>query len=512
MWIRPRSTSGSGSYLSTAGGTMTGPITLPGNPVAALQAATKQYVDTGIAPKADLMAGVVPASELGSGTATAGSCLLGTGTSSSAWGACGGGSGSGNVSTIPVASQNVAQPAGTQFSVNNLANIRYVTASWNWSQTPSDSLSTAGSNTIHLSPCPLGVDTSGSTTYLYKVRITGTGTAENALVTGGSCTPGASSGTMTITTANTHAAGYTVGSASSGIQEAWNDAWVNDSGAAPNANSQAGPYVKLVADTLYSVYATVYLRGRGGELDGAGALIECSTRDRCIYIGTTQSLAAVNYHKLYNLSGGSTISVDGVQVASVSATSGTYTVNTASDASICCGRHGGLRVSLAECGAALEFPGFERAKFHELHGTFRVFRICDQRQHIWFLQHSEHFHREQLGSRGGAGCTHFPEQSRGDGVFQLWDRKRQRSGIHRGARDEPVKLEHTGYGELAHWGVSVSTHGPGECGHHLPPQFGVYGCELRDGGREWIRSQRYGVPGIPDVRVSIFRRAAAGNV
>src|SRR5579864_3488874 len=38
---------GSGSYLSTAGGTMTGPITLPGSPVAGLQAATKQYVDTG---------------------------------------------------------------------------------------------------------------------------------------------------------------------------------------------------------------------------------------------------------------------------------------------------------------------------------------------------------------------------------------------------------------------------------------------------------------------------------
>jgi hypothetical protein len=36
---------GSGSFLSTAGGTMTGPITLPGSPSAPMQAATKQYVD-----------------------------------------------------------------------------------------------------------------------------------------------------------------------------------------------------------------------------------------------------------------------------------------------------------------------------------------------------------------------------------------------------------------------------------------------------------------------------------
>ena len=36
---------GAGSYLSTAGGTMTGPITLPGNPAAPLQATPKEYVD-----------------------------------------------------------------------------------------------------------------------------------------------------------------------------------------------------------------------------------------------------------------------------------------------------------------------------------------------------------------------------------------------------------------------------------------------------------------------------------
>src|SRR5579862_1121014 len=146
---------GAGNYLSVAGGTMTGPITLPGNPSSALQAAPKQYVDSAFSSKADLVAGLVPASELGTGTANSGSCLLGNGT----WGACGSGGGSGNVSTTPAASQNVVQPVGTQFSTNNLANTRYVTSSWNWLESPTDNLSTAGSNTIHLSPCPLGLDT-----------------------------------------------------------------------------------------------------------------------------------------------------------------------------------------------------------------------------------------------------------------------------------------------------------------------------------------------------------------
>jgi len=320
---------GAGNFLPTAGGTMTGPITLPSNPAAPMQASTKQYVDTGFAAKADLIAGLVPANELGTGLASTGSCLLGNGTSSGVWGACGSGGGTGTLSANPSASQTIAQPAGTQFSTNNLANIRYVTSSWNWAQTPADNLATPGNMTIHLSPCPQGIDTmSNANHYSYKVYISGTGTAEAVPVTGGTCTSGAGSGTITVTTAYAHSAGYTVGSASTGIQEAWNDAWINDIGLTVSALT--GPYVKLASNQQYNVYASIYLRGRGGVLDGGGSLIVCSTRDRCVYVGTTQGQPYVNHHKLYNLSGSSSVNVDGVQVAGVTATSGSYTITTAS--------------------------------------------------------------------------------------------------------------------------------------------------------------------------------------
>jgi hypothetical protein len=351
---------GSGAYLPTAGGAMTGALTLSGNPTAPLQAAPKQYVDLSVAAKADLVSGLVPTSELGSGVASALNCLLGNGT----WGSCGSSAnateiqsipvgssapsngqvltyssstgqyapstpsgGVGGVSTTPSANQNIAQPADTQFSANNLANIRYVTASWNWTQSPSDNLATPGSNTIHLSPCPLGIDTSSASNYyLYEVYIAGTGTPEAVPVTGtaGSCPPGASSGTITVTTTHSHGAGYTVGSASGGIQEAWNDAWVSDT------ESLSSPYVKLASNTQYSIYSSVYLRGRGGVLDGAGSLWNCYTRDRCIYIGTTEGQPFVHHHKIYDLTLIPQLNVDGVQVSSVSASSGTYTVTTAS--------------------------------------------------------------------------------------------------------------------------------------------------------------------------------------
>ncbi len=68
-------------YVQKTGDTMTGPLVLPGDPTAPLQAAEKQYVDAQVAGVA--------------------------------------GGGAGKVSLLPSATQTVVQPAGTQLKVNN---------------------------------------------------------------------------------------------------------------------------------------------------------------------------------------------------------------------------------------------------------------------------------------------------------------------------------------------------------------------------------------------------------
>ncbi len=78
-------TAGSGSFVSKAGDTMTGPLTLSGDPTAPAQASTRRYVDNGLAAKANLVGGVVPTGQLGNGAASGSACLRGDST----WGACG---------------------------------------------------------------------------------------------------------------------------------------------------------------------------------------------------------------------------------------------------------------------------------------------------------------------------------------------------------------------------------------------------------------------------------------
>jgi hypothetical protein len=312
-------TVGAGNYLPTAGGSMTGPLTLSASPTAPLQAAAKQYVDLTAASKANLVSGLVPTNELGSGTASALNCLLGNGT----WGSCGSSAnateiqsvpvgsstpangqvltyssssgqyspatpsgGAGGVSVSPAVSQNIAQPAGTQFSVNNLSGIRYVVPGDNWLQNPSGSLST-GTNTVTLNPCPRGLVAGvvGANFYAY-VFISGTGTPEAVLITSSTCTQsGGSSGTITFTAANSHSSGYAIGSASQGVQETILAA----SYPSPSYN-QLGAVV--IPPGQYTWQARVTVPTPYTELDFAGSYVTCTMADSCLVVG---SVAEPNY-------------------------------------------------------------------------------------------------------------------------------------------------------------------------------------------------------------------------
>ena len=353
---------GAGDFLPTAGGTMTGPLTLNGSPTAPLQAAAKQYVDESATAKADLVSGLVPTSELGSGTASSLNCLLGSG----AWGPCGSSANataiqsvpvaasapangqvltyssssgqyapatpsgaSGGVVTGPGASQNITQPVGTQLSVNDLSGIRYVTGTDNWSGTPSGSLIGGTQATLTLTPCPVGIDTSGNS--MYYVYISGQGTPEVAMVTGGTCTGGAASGTIVFTPKNTHSATYVLSSATSGIQEAINDACGVPNGSGGNPNARV--VLPATGSIGLPVYGSIFGHCSRTLIEGNGTLLSCSTRDRCIVLG---DLTNSNHYGGVTLRGvnlTSTVNSDGCQITNTLRQSNVVTITVASGCS-----------------------------------------------------------------------------------------------------------------------------------------------------------------------------------
>ena len=69
----------------------------------------------------------------------------------------------------------------------------------------------------HFAPCPLGVNGTDVAHYLYVSTV---GTPEAVLITGGTCTAGAATGTVLFTPQYTHAAGWKIASATGGVAEA----------------------------------------------------------------------------------------------------------------------------------------------------------------------------------------------------------------------------------------------------------------------------------------------------
>ena len=110
-------------------------------------------------------------------------------------------------------------------------NIPFLTATdFNFTaQAPGGSLIAGGiGQSVTLAPCPPGVNGSDTEHYLYLSG--GAGTAEPVLITGGTCTSGAATGTVTVTPSNGHSGAWTIGSATSGGKEAEEVAGANGGG------------------------------------------------------------------------------------------------------------------------------------------------------------------------------------------------------------------------------------------------------------------------------------------
>lgn len=143
---------------------------------------------------------------------------------------------------------------GTNFT-SEQANV-INSGSYTFSQQPGGSLTGGSPATVTLTPCPYGV--AGSDTNHYVYISGGTGTAEAKAITSGTCTSGATTGTIVFTPTNNHSGAWTVSSASGGVQEAVNH----------SCNGSGNPMVQVPSGTI-AVYGPIYiscnttLRGTG---------------------------------------------------------------------------------------------------------------------------------------------------------------------------------------------------------------------------------------------------------
>ena len=155
--------------------------------------------------------------------------------------------------------------------------IKYAT-DFSWTQNPTADLSAAGARTVTLTSCSPGVSGAEPQYYVY---VSGTGTAEAVLVTGGTCAGNGQPGTLQFTTANAHPAGYAVGSASGGLQEALIAARFTPSN--PVGSSQSGKVI--VPPGELKAYARVSIRASNVTVDFSGSIVECWMNDTCIFVG-----------------------------------------------------------------------------------------------------------------------------------------------------------------------------------------------------------------------------------
>jgi len=195
---------------------------------------------------------------------------------------------SNGVSTSAQEETTITRKPETHAATPGMLALKYST-DFAWTQSPSTDLSTPGAKKVSLASCPAGVV--GSEPFYY-VYITGTGTPEAVKVTGGTCAGNGNSGTLQFTTTNVHAAGYTVTSATAGIQEASIAAKL-DIVSGNNSHYRQDGYVR-VPPGVHQLYAPLTFVTSGQTIDFSGAVVQCNFDADCIVVGRPDRYQAVS--------------------------------------------------------------------------------------------------------------------------------------------------------------------------------------------------------------------------
>jgi len=166
-----------------------------------------------------------------------------------------GGTGANNVAVARVnLNTNVLMNNDFDFSVTNGSGV-------------TGDLSATGAKTITFATCPLGLNGTNSAVGHWLRISGGTGTAERVNVTGGTCVSGASNGTITFTTTQTHTGSWSASTATAGIQEAF---------------YYATPSNIQIAPGNWTIYGPILLWGPSGstvQLSGSGNIATRLIRD-----------------------------------------------------------------------------------------------------------------------------------------------------------------------------------------------------------------------------------------
>ncbi|HXM23626.1 MAG TPA: hypothetical protein VN948_20380 [Terriglobales bacterium] len=179
------------------------------------------------------------------------------------------------------ANQNIIQSPGTVFSANNEAGIVYAVGSYNWlPQMPPGMLTGGVSNTVTLNPCPAGLLVLSGPAPFTRIWVAGGGNKEAVVVTFTDCPlQGGGSHTVRFIPVHNYANGYTLSSASQGIQEAINAA----NSASTNFSDQLGKVIIPPGD--YTALARISILGHKQYIDANGAVLTCTMADTCVFVG-----------------------------------------------------------------------------------------------------------------------------------------------------------------------------------------------------------------------------------